>query len=48
MRELFLIALSGLLIGIALAITIPNYVECRRAGFGIRYCATTHILRWRN
>jgi len=45
MRELFLIVLTGLLIGIALALAVPNYIECRRAGFSIRYCVTTHFIK---
>lgn len=45
MRELFLIVLFGLLVGIALAVAASNYVECRRAGFSIRHCIVTHLVK---
>ena len=45
MRELFLIILFGLLVGIALAVAVSNYIECRRAGFSMIYCTTSHVLR---
>jgi len=40
MRELVLIVLFGLLIGIALTVAISNYIECRRGVFGNVYCTT--------
>jgi hypothetical protein len=29
----------------AISIAVSNYAECRKAGFSILYCATTHLVK---
>ena len=45
MRTIIGVAAIIALVVLGYALAIPNYQECRGAGYSARYCALTHLVR---